>query len=80
VSEITTVGLDLAKNVFQSDGADACCQAVLCRKLRRGQLLELLAVLPRCTVEMEACGGAHFAAAAMVCWPRGTWASAFLIQ
>ena len=60
MSEITTVGLDLAKNVFQLHGADASGRAVLRRKLRRGQVLEVLAGLPRCTVAMEACGGAHF--------------------
>ena len=60
MSEIATVGRDLAKNVFQLHGADACGQAVLRRKLRRGQVLEVLAVLPLCTVAMEACGGAHF--------------------
>ena len=60
MSEITTVGLDLAKNVFQLHGADASGRAVLRRKLRRGQVLEVLAGLPRCTVAMEACGGAHY--------------------
>jgi transposase len=59
-SEIATVALDLATNVFQLHGADASGRAVLRRKLRRGQVLEVLAGLPRCTVAMEACGGAHF--------------------
>ena len=59
MSEITTVGLDLAKNVFQLHGADATGRAVRRRKLRRGQVLEFLAGLPSCTVVMEACGGAH---------------------
>ena len=40
MSEITTIGLDLAKNVFQLHGADASGLAVLRRKLRRGQVLE----------------------------------------
>ena len=61
MSEIITVGLDLAKNVFQLHGADASGRAVLRRKLLwRGQVLEALAGLPSCTVAMEACGGAHF--------------------
>ncbi|WP_299822789.1 IS110 family transposase [uncultured Jannaschia sp.] len=60
MSEITTVGLDLAKNVFQLHGADGAGRAVLRRKLRRGQVLEVLAAMPRCAVAMEACGGAHF--------------------
>ena len=42
MSEITTVGLDLAKNVFQLHGADASGRAVLRRKLRRAQVLEFL--------------------------------------
>ena len=58
--EITTVGLDLAKNVFQAHGADASGQAVLRKKLRRDQVLAFFAQLPRCVVVMEACGGAHF--------------------
>jgi transposase len=60
MSEITAVELDLAKTVFQLPGADASGRAVLRRKLRRGQVLEVPAGLPRCTVAMEACGGAHF--------------------
>ena len=57
MSEIATVGLDLAKNVSQVHGADATGRVVLRRKLGRGQVLEVLAGLSRCTVAMEACGG-----------------------
>ena len=60
MSKITTVGLDLAKNSFQLHGADGSGRPVLRRKVRRGQVLKVLAVLPRCTVAMEACGGAHY--------------------
>jgi transposase len=60
MSEITTVGLDLAKNVFQAHGADAAGRAVLRKKLRRDQVLAFFSQLPRCVVAMEACGGAHF--------------------
>jgi transposase len=60
MSEITTVGLDLAKNVFQAHGADASGRAVLRKKLRRDQVLAFFAHLPACVVAMEACGGAHF--------------------
>lgn len=42
MSKIITIGLDLAKNVFQLHGADASGRAVLRRKLRRGQVLEFL--------------------------------------
>ena len=60
MAEITTVGLDLAKNVFQAHGADASGRAVIRKKLRRDQVLAFFAGLPRCVVAMEACGGAHF--------------------
>lgn len=60
MSEISTVGLDLAKTVFQAHGADASGQAVLRRKLRRDQVLAFFSQLPRYVVAMEACGGAHF--------------------
>lgn len=60
MSEIITVGLDLAKNVFQAHGADASGQAVLRKKLRRDQVLDFFGRLAPCVVAMEACGGAHF--------------------
>jgi transposase len=60
MSEIITVGLDLAKNVFQVHGANGAGQAVLRKKLRRAQVLEFFSKLPSCVVAMEACGGAHF--------------------
>ena len=60
MAEIVTVGLDLAKNVFQAHGADASGHAVLRKKLRRDQVLAFFSQLPRCLVAMEACGGAHF--------------------
>ena len=55
----TTVGLDLAKYIFQLHGADSAGAVVFRKKLRRGQLLAFLATLPPCTVAMEACGSAH---------------------
>jgi transposase len=57
MSEIITVGLDLAKNVYQVNGAG---RAVLRKKLRLVQVLELFSRLPPCVVAMEACSGAHF--------------------
>ena len=60
MSEIITVGLDLAKNVFQVHGADSAGRAILRKKLRRGQILEFFSQLRSCIVAMEACGGAHF--------------------
>ena len=60
MSEITTVGLDLAKNVFQAHGAEATGRAILRKKLRRDQVLAFFSQLPRCVVAMEVFGGAHF--------------------
>ena len=68
MSEMITVGLDLAKNVFvafgassnQVHGADGAGRVVLRKKLGRGQVLEFFSQLPLCIVAMEACGGAHF--------------------
>lgn len=60
MSEITTVGLDLAKNVFQAHGADVLGRVLFRKKLRRDQVLSFFSQLPPCTVAMEACGGAHF--------------------
>jgi transposase len=60
MEEITTIGLDLAKNVFQVHGVDATGRVVLRRKLRRAEVLDFFVTLPPATVGMEACGGAHF--------------------
>jgi transposase len=59
VSEARTIGLDLAKHVFQAHGADACGRVVFRKRLRREQVLEFFAGKPPCVVAMEACGGAH---------------------
>jgi transposase len=56
---ITTIGLDLAKKVFQVHGVDAEGKVVVARKLRRKQVLAFFAKLPACLVGMEACGSAH---------------------
>jgi len=60
MKEITTLAIDLAKRVFQLHGTDAQGHARLCRQVRRAQLPQLLATLPRCTVVMEACASAHY--------------------
>lgn len=59
MNSVTTIGLDLAKNVFEVHGVDAAGQKVLARALRRGQVLEYFSKLSRCLVGMEACGSAH---------------------
>jgi transposase len=57
--QITTIGLDLAKNVFQVHGVDAVGKLTVTRQLRRGQLIEFFKKLPPCLVGMEACATAH---------------------
>jgi transposase len=58
--QITTIGLDIAKNVFQVHGIDAAEKVVIRKQLRRGQVLKFFAALPPCLVGMEACASAHY--------------------
>ena len=57
--QITTLGIDTAKQVFQLHGVDAQGNVVLHKRITRKQVLPLLAQLPPCLVGLEACGGAH---------------------
>ena len=57
--QITTIGLDLAKNVFQVHGANERGKTVLRKQLRREQVAAFFANLPSCLIGMEACGSAH---------------------
>nr|AGO88410.1 Transposase IS116/IS110/IS902 family protein [Methylobacterium oryzae CBMB20] len=57
--EITTVGIDLAKSIFQVHAVDAAGHVVVRKALRRAQVVPFFAKLPRCLVGMEACGTAH---------------------
>lgn len=57
--QITTIGLDLAKSVFQVHGVDAVGRVIVAKALRRGQLLAFFGKLPPCLVGMEACATAH---------------------
>ncbi len=59
MSEISIIGLDIAKNVFQVHGVDAEGKVILRRRLRRGQVEKFFAELPPCRVGIEACGSAH---------------------
>jgi transposase len=59
MKETSTIGLDLAKNVFQVHGADASGAVVFRKKLQRAQVLSFFSAQPPCTVAMEACGGSH---------------------
>ena len=60
MTEVSIIGLDIAKNVFQAHGADAQGKTVFSRRITRAKLLEFFAAQPKCVVAMEACGGAHY--------------------
>lgn len=60
MKEIATIGLDLAKNVFQVHGVDAKGIVLVRRQVRRAQVLLFFSRLPPCLVGMEACAGAHY--------------------
>ena len=60
MQQVTTVGLDLAKNLFQVHGADAQGRPVLRRRLAREKVREFFANLPPCLVGLEACAAAHY--------------------
>jgi len=59
MGQVGTIGLDIAKHVFQAHGADGSGAVLFRKKLRRAQVLAFFAAQPPCVVAMEACGGAH---------------------
>jgi transposase len=60
VVEISMIGMDIAKRIFQVEGRDASGAVVLRRQLRRSGVLRFFRKLPRCVVAMEACATAHY--------------------
>ena len=58
--QITTIGLDIAKNVFQVHGVDAAEKVVVRKRLGRSQVLAFFKALPPCLIGMEACATAHY--------------------
>ena len=58
--KITTIGIDLAKNLFQVHGVDQRGKTTLRKQLRRHQVTAFFANLPACLIGMEACGSAHY--------------------
>ena len=60
MNDITTIGIDLAKSVFQLHGVDAEGRPLLRRQLRRSQMLEFFQRQPACLIGMEACASAHY--------------------
>jgi len=57
MSEVSTIGLDIARNGFHANGADTSGRALFNRKISRTKLLEFFAKQPRCLVALDACGG-----------------------
>src|SRR5438309_11574230 len=60
MGQASTIGLDIAKWVFQAHGADATGRVVFRKRLVRAKVLEFFARQPPCLVALEACGGAHY--------------------
>ncbi len=58
--KVTTIGIDLAKNVFQVHGVDERGKPVLRKQLKRKDVVAYFANLERCLIGMEACGSAHY--------------------
>jgi len=56
MGEVSTIGLDIAKSVFQIHGVDAGGAVVIRKRITRAKLLEFFATLPACLVGIEACG------------------------
>lgn len=63
---VTTIGLDIAKNVFQVHGVDAAGQAVVRQRLTRGRMLKFFAKQPPCLIGIEACASSHYWARELV--------------
>src|SRR6185437_5284226 len=62
MGEVSTIGLDIAKSVFQVHGVDAMGSVVIRKRVSRAKVLEYFGELPRCLVGIEACPSAHGAA------------------
>jgi transposase len=56
---VTTIGLDIAKSVFQVHGIDAAGKVVIRKQLKRGRVLPFFMKLPPCLVGIEACASSH---------------------
>ena len=60
MGEVSTIGLDIAKSVFQVHGVDSSGAVVIRKRVSRLKLLEVFAALPPCLVGIEACPSAHY--------------------
>jgi transposase len=59
MGEVITIGLDIAKSVFQVHGVDGVGAVVIRKRVSRAKLLEFFVGLPRCLIGIEACPAAH---------------------
>jgi transposase len=66
MKQVTTIGLDIAKSIFQVHGVDAAGQSVLRQRLSRNRVLEFFGKVPPCLVGLEACASLHY-------WAREFW-------
>ena len=60
MGEVSAIGLDIAKSVFQVHGVDSDGVVVICKRVSRPKVLEFFATLPSCLVGIEACSSAHY--------------------
>src|ERR1700676_4661988 len=60
MKQVTTIGLDIAKSIFQIHGVDAEGKVVLRQRLTRSRVLEFFGKLPKCLVGIEACASSHY--------------------
>lgn len=60
MEEVVTIGLDIAKSLFQVHGVNSAGEAVLRRQLKRARMLPFFAKLPRCLIGIEACNNSHY--------------------
>ena len=72
MSKVTTIGLDLAKSVFQVHGTDETGLIVVRKRIRRGQVATWFATLAPCLIGMEACATAHHWARELKALGHGT--------
>ena len=68
---VTTIGLDIAKSIFQVHGVDAAGQVVVRRQLKRRYVLAFFEKLPACLIGIEACASSHIGRAAPGAWAQG---------
>ena len=66
--DVSTIGLDIAKSVFQVHGIDAAGEVVVRRQLRRRQVLRFFEKLGPCLVGIEACATAHYWGREIAAW------------